>query len=478
MAQPTEFLSKLKSDANNARKLADIKKDLILQKSRKGNKNYNPNYKPFNAEYDADEAEFTRLDNLAKDAESKFNSAKQGFEESEKQKSAKDNVVKDRLSQIQSGAKPAELKPDGTPKVTPDPFKSLLTGARADLKAMKPAERLDLARKINSIVDKNSRVPESGEYTDALLAGYQGLVSGAEAYYKLDNAFPTVNSYITEMQRQRAIIGTGGGGDEDIYTPQVDIASATEAAAAINTEIFQAFGRNATPQEISTFTTILNKIERANPVKRSGSRGGKYEYSGGVSRDEILRQLIQSPNDVDFKSINIDKKTAKAMLGNINKIGLGSEFAKRQDDKTINSIQELQSTARNNGLTLSPSQIESYKTRLKNGENVETIKSNIRASVAGTMPENVKKLLDAGSDLIEVYQPYRQSMAAILEIPVDKIDLNDPTLTNAITDKGNMTIFDFKKSLRKDPRWQYTDNARETVSSGLTQVLKDFGFMR
>jgi hypothetical protein len=428
-------------------------------------------------EYDADEAEFTRLDNLAKEAKSKFEAAKEKFDASKKEKSAKDNIVEDRLSQIQSGATPADLKPDGTPKVTPDPFKSLLTDARADLKAMKPAERLDLAKKINSIVDKNSRVPESGEYTDALLAGYQGLVSGAEAYYKLDNAFPTVNSYITEMQRQRSIIGTGGGGAEDIYTPQVDKASATEASAVINGEILQAFGRNATPQEISTFTRILNKIESANPVKRSGSKGGKYEYSGGVSRDEIVRQLITSPNDINFDSINIDKKTAKTMLANINKIGLATEFGKRQDDKTIASIQDLQTTAQNNGLTLLPSQIESYKNRLKNGESVETIKSNIRAIAANAMPDNVKKLLDAGSDLTEVYQPYRQSMATILEIPIDKIDLSDPTLTDAITDKGNMTLFDFKKSLRKDPRWQYTENARETVSSGLTQVLKDFGFM-
>jgi hypothetical protein len=165
------------------------------------------------------------------------------------------------------------------------------------------------------------------------------------------------------------------------------------------------------------------------------------------------------------------------MLANINKIGLATEFGKRQDDKTIASIQDLQTTAQNNGLTLLPSQIESYKNRLKNGESVETIKSNIRAIAANAMPDNVKKLLDAGSDLTEVYQPYRQSMATILEIPIDKIDLSDPTLTDAITDKGNMTLFDFKKSLRKDPRWQYTENARETVSSGLTQVLKDFGFM-
>ena len=476
MGQPTEQLTRLKLNETNARKLADIQRDKILQKSRKGNKNYNPNYKPLTTDYDADEAEFTRLDNLAKEAKSKFQAAKEKFDASKKEKSAKDNVVEERLSQIESGAKPADLKPDGTPKVTPDPFKSMLTDARADLKKMKPADRLDLAKKINSISD--SKVPESGEYTDALLAGYQGLISGAESYYKIDSAFPTVNSYIAEMQRQRSIIGAGGtGGGEDIYTPQVDLASATEAAAAINNEIFQAFGRNATPQEISTFKDILNKIERANPVKRSGSRGGKYEYSGGVSREEIIRQLIQSPNEIDFDSINIDKKTAKKMLANVNKIGLATEFGKRQDDKTIAGIQQLQETARNNGLTLLPSQIESYKTRLKNGEQVQTLQSNIRSLVSSTMPESVKKLIDSGIDLTEVYQPYRQSMASILEIPFDKIDLNDPTLTNAITDKGNMTLFDFKKSLRKDPRWQYTDNAREVVSSGLTQVLKDFGFM-
>jgi hypothetical protein len=476
MAQPTEFLSTLKLKQDNARKAADKKRDYIEQISSKGNRFYNPDYKPGNPTYDADEAEFTKLENLAIDAKSKFDSAKKGFEESEKQKSAKDNVVKDRLSQIQSGAKPTDLKPDGTPKVTPDPFKSMLTDARSDLKKMKPADRLDIAKKINSISD--TKVPESGEYTDALLAGYSSLINSAQAYYGLNPEFPTVESYIAEQQRQRSIIGAGGlGGAEDIYTPQADIASATEASAAINNEIFQAFGRNATPQEISTFTTILNKIERANPVKRSGSKGGKYEYSGGVSREEILRQLIQSPNDVDFASINIDKKTAKQMLANINKIGLATEFGKRQEDKTITGIQQLQETARNNGLTLLPSQIESYKTRLKNGEQVQTLQSNIRAIAANAMPDNVKKLLDAGSDLTEVYQPYRQSMATILEIPMDKIDLNDPTLTNAITDKGNMTLFDFKKSLRKDPRWQYTDNARESVSSGLTTVLKDFGFM-
>jgi hypothetical protein len=68
-------------------------------------------------------------------------------------------------------------------------------------------------------------------------------------------------------------------------------------------------------------------------------------------------------------------------------------------------------------------------------------------------------------------------MSSILEIAPGSIDLNDPTLRSAIGPDKEMSLYDFQRQLRKDPRWQYTDNARETVSSGLTQILKDFGFM-
>jgi hypothetical protein len=39
-----------------------------------------------------------------------------------------------------------------------------------------------------------------------------------------------------------------------------------------------------------------------------------------------------------------------------------------------------------------------------------------------------------------------------------------------------MTIFDFEKQLRRDARWQYTDQAKEEVSSAALRVLRDFGF--
>jgi hypothetical protein len=45
-----------------------------------------------------------------------------------------------------------------------------------------------------------------------------------------------------------------------------------------------------------------------------------------------------------------------------------------------------------------------------------------------------------------------------------------------ITDKGDMNLYEFQKELRKDNRWQYTDNARGSVSTAALQVLRDFGF--
>jgi hypothetical protein len=68
-------------------------------------------------------------------------------------------------------------------------------------------------------------------------------------------------------------------------------------------------------------------------------------------------------------------------------------------------------------------------------------------------------------------------MATILDIrDPNQIDLNDPTLRAAITDKGDMNIYDVKKLLRRDDRWQYTEQAKEDVSTAALDVLRDFGF--
>jgi hypothetical protein len=67
-------------------------------------------------------------------------------------------------------------------------------------------------------------------------------------------------------------------------------------------------------------------------------------------------------------------------------------------------------------------------------------------------------------------------MATTLELDPGQIDLNDPTLRMAITEKGDMNLYDYTKMLRQDSRWQYTGDAREKVADSALTVLRNFGF--
>jgi hypothetical protein len=107
---------------------------------------------------------------------------------------------------------------------------------------------------------------------------------------------------------------------------------------------------------------------------------------------------------------------------------------------------------------------------------LNTVLSNARQIAAQGQPEYVRKLLGSGYNLEDIYAPYKQTMANVLEINPDQIDLNDNSLRMAINEKGDMNIYDYKKALRQDDRWQYTGQAKESVSNAALKVLQDFGF--
>jgi hypothetical protein len=107
---------------------------------------------------------------------------------------------------------------------------------------------------------------------------------------------------------------------------------------------------------------------------------------------------------------------------------------------------------------------------------LNTVLSNARQIAAQGQPEYVRKLLSSGYDLEDIYAPYKQTMASVLELDPNQIDLNDNSLRMAINEKGDMNIYDYKNALRQDSRWQYTGQAKESVSNAALKVLRDFGF--
>lgn len=220
------------------------------------------------------------------------------------------------------------------------------------------------------------------------------------------------------------------------------ISSPTAASSIINT-VFQAeLGRDATASEIEKYTLRLNAAERKNPSKTV-----KGITTGGLNKTEFLTQEV--------------KKLP--------------EYSTKKSDTRSLTVQTLQSTARTNGVSLSPEQLNQYALDIQNGKDIKVIQSQIRNIAGLGRPDSIKKLLAEGTDLETVYAPYKKTMAALLEVDPNSIDINDTALQNAITDR-ELPIYEFRKMLKKDPRWQYTNNAREEVSNKVLRVLRDFGF--
>ena len=162
---------------------------------------------------------------------------------------------------------------------------------------------------------------------------------------------------------------------------------------------------------------------------------------------------------------------------------IGGKVTQGYSGQALTNYRELLRTARDNGLKMSdiiPGGLNEQQVlqNIASGKiDINRIIQDTRKLAAQGQPQYVRDLLSQGYNLNQVYAPYRQTMATILEIDdPESIDLNDPLLRSAITDKGDMNIYDFKKQLRQDNRWQYTQTAKQEVSDVALRVLQDFGF--
>ena len=141
------------------------------------------------------------------------------------------------------------------------------------------------------------------------------------------------------------------------------------------------------------------------------------------------------------------------------------------------TTQGIEAVARANGLNLRPDELKTYSDRVKNGEDIKTIENQLRAVASLGQPDAIKKLMEAGTDLETIYAPYKRTLASSLGLNPESISLDDPTLRMAIGPDKEMSLYDYKKAIRQDSRWKYSEEANNEVSEMINQVKRDFGFM-
>lgn len=334
------------------------------------------------------------------------------------QKQAQDNVKE---GEVQSQQLTAELARAGT-----------------DLAQEFDAQtRVDLAKQLNLMYGIN--LPLNGAYSPALKAAYLKFLED-KFQRSLDEGRTLSNvEFFTIGTRDGSYKQTGAGGP-DIFA---SISDPTQAASIIRSVFKSELNREPTAAELTKYTKSLQAAERRNPFKTvNGVR------TGGLDKAQFI-------------------------AGELQKL---PEFVQKKTDKTALTSQSILGTARANGVTLNQAQLDSFAKRVQDGTDIKTINSEIRGIAGLGMPDKVQKLLSEGVDLDTIYSPYKNVMASILELNPESIDLKDPTLRSAFGPDKETSIYDFEKTLRKDYRWQYTDNARRDVSNVALKVLRDFGF--
>lgn len=253
--------------------------------------------------------------------------------------------------------------------------------------------------------------------------------------------------------------GAGGAGTgEPSTTEYPTIFSPTDATKAIN-DVFEAeLGRVANADEMKQIKPLLLDAQKNNPARYV------TKIVGG-------KKVVTQTTGLDV---------ATFLLSTMKKIPtIKAEFDQKLEGKKSLTLQELNKTAVANGLDLAVfgDDVNSWAKRVDNGEDIDIFKNLIRQTAKIGLPDKVGKLLDEGIDLSAVYSPYKNLMAKVLEVDAGSIKLDDPTLRSAIGPDKEMPIYEFERALRRDPRWQYTDTARQEVSDTALGVLQDFGFM-
>lgn len=278
------------------------------------------------------------------------------------------------------------------------------------------------------------------------------------------------------------VSSTTGGLDDDFWLEQ-------NIAKAFKSEIDANALKDPEIEKRTKLKSVYNQVTKGLTGDALASAGAKTLYgrslaetinrvkeyateSGATLTDDEIRsfseQILDSGQEEDSATIR-SLLRGKIVLGKDGIVG----------GRAGKNLADLVKTAKANGLDLNKAfggQVQNWLQNIEQGESVDTYKQIIRSVAKLGLPDKVGGLLDQGVDLDTIYSPYRRQMASLLEVDEDTISLDDPLLRSAIGPDKEQTLYDYKKMIRKDPRWQYTDNAREEVSDIALQVLRDFGF--
>ena len=222
----------------------------------------------------------------------------------------------------------------------------------------------------------------------------------------------------------------------------------------------------------------------------------KLEAEQPADYEQAVASSVAQARDVAARmGANLSDEDLTAFVKNARRMGLNASQQADALAEYVNAVggdyageaglmqDELAAWADANGLTLSPGLIDSYVKRVARGDTtLDEIKSDIRKTyMAGSYPAWADRIM-AGMDIADIAAPYKSAMAQLLEVDESSISFKDPLLAAGLQATGPdgkpsvMPLYEYQNLIRKDARWQTTDNAYATYANVAQNLLRTFGF--
>jgi hypothetical protein len=229
-----------------------------------------------------------------------------------------------------------------------------------------------------------------------------------------------------------------------------------DAADEANQFFMQYFGRGATKQEHDEYYKMLRDAEQ---------KAIRYTTTTAEGNQVTKGQLL---TDTD-RMLIMGKVAGNALKGtDIDTVMKGGAVAAQNVDYILDIANQY-------GVRISRQQAMNYvANNLRTGQDINSTKQKI-VEIAKS---NYKGIADKISDNVSVKElagNYLWQKAQTLELSEDTIDVFDADIQDAVN--GTMTMTDFKKKLRQNPKWAQTKNAKEEAANYATDILKSFGLM-
>jgi hypothetical protein len=241
------------------------------------------------------------------------------------------------------------------------------------------------------------------------------------------------------------------------------------------------------------FRKAFNDVFGRNPSKDDYSSPFKDSSGKALSWVQVLDKEAKKPENYTTVSRNADGSLTTTNdpfdAGQWLTNQLTSTYSKAIQSGTMSAEQKIvdkyAALAKDYGISvIDPSTKKFTGTALKDLADIETgvktlddFQNNWKNAALAQYGSTLKTQLDSGLSLYQAAKPAIDTIASILEVDPNGIDLNNKYVQQYLHGDGKsvMPTYKLQAELRKDPSWAYTNNAQNLMDGLSTDLMKRFG---